>query len=128
MKVLPRKTNYVYIASLTAKLLNFPKFRVVANSPTCIVHAHDNEPIRLVAEQETSMQSYRNEDEYPISAVCYNVRCNKQGDRHDVVNSSEENSNNGWKAELTILEEYCAYCDKLIHLLTPIESMGDDHH
>lgn len=80
-------------------------------------------------EQENSLQSDENEDENSINCVRYNPpsRCDEQVYWYNAVKFLNDNSNSGWKEEVTILYEYSVYCNKPIRMLTPFMNMWDGH-
>lgn len=57
MDILSSKPFYVYMANLTAKPVNFPKFMTVAsasNVPSCIIHTGDDMPCMTETEGKSS--------------------------------------------------------------------------
>lgn len=132
MQILPGKSFQEYNVNLMAKQVTLTKFMIVAiasNAPTCIVDTCDYESPSLDTRQENTKQGNKNEDEYSINAVHYESpeRRDEQVDWHNAVWSLDENLNIEWKMELMILNEYSAYHDQSIHILTQFESIWDGH-
>lgn len=95
--ILPGNPFYVYILNLTAKPVNLSKLMIVADassSPTCIIHAKDNEPHILTDEflMPTKCDNWNYDP--TINAVRYRPpkRYNMQLDHHNAVQQSEKNS------------------------------------
>lgn len=75
------------------------------------------------------MQSHQNEHEYSIDAVHCSLmeRCDEQVARLNSVKSWSEILQKSWRAELTILDKYSAYDNKLVSMRAQVQCLQDGY-
>lgn len=74
MGIMTSRAFYVFIANMMARPVNLPKFMIVSpasNTPACIVHAHEDEPIMLQDPQHPTTPWSWKEAEEEIYTVNY---------------------------------------------------------
>lgn len=132
MEILLGKPFYAYIGDLTTSPVNILMFMILSiasNAPTCLLHAHDHETLRVDMKQESATFSDKIDGEHWNNIGHYKSpeHCVKQVDQQSTGKNSEENSDSFWKEELTILKDYSSDCKKSIFMPTPFESLWDGH-
>lgn len=120
---------YVYIATITAKLVRLQKYMIVAiesGAPSCIIHACDEETYLAEIRSQTSTQCDLTKS---IHAVYYKPLKHRaeQMDRHDAVKESEGNAGIDWRDELKLQNKYVAYRHLFVNVLAQFENTRDSH-
>lgn len=128
MNNLPGKPFYVCIANLTAKPANIPKVMIVSsawNAPIFITYTRDDELHILTDESLVPTQSHKVYSHPTINTLFYKLpeRSEEQVDGQKAFKESDKISLMDWCEDLSLPDEYFAYCHKLINMLTQFVSM-----
>lgn len=81
---------------------------LVPNALTSILHACNDEPSRLVTDQENSTQRKENQERYLINSIyCNSLEpCNEQVNWQKEVEHFDKKSNKDYEGERTIIDKY----------------------
>lgn len=123
MDVLPGKPIYIHILNMRAKPENLPKFVIVtcaSNAPTFMIHLKDAKPHMLTDECPITTQCDKLNFYPNINAVRYELpeRHDEQVNCHNNLEPSDDILKIEWRKDLTQFNEYTAYSDKFINMLT----------
>lgn len=128
--ILPGRLFYVDIANMTAKLINLPKFMILAYASsvsTGIFYARRDEPRMLTDGWSILTKCSKFNSDHSIRAVRYKPPrwCQEQVDYYNAVKQSDESSKTDWREYLSLADDSSINRDKFITMLTQLESIWD---
>lgn len=129
MDILLGKPFYVYIAIIMTKLVTLPRFMIVvfpSSAPTCIIHAKVDE-LFMLKEGPILAQDDKFKSDPTNNAAGYTPHegCNEQVHFQNAAKELDETKNNDWCKDITLADEYSAYSEKFINILSQFDVLSD---